>query len=1369
MLLKYNKYLCFVITLFLFLPFIHGQPFSFTLKQISSNEGLPGSTVRCIEEDKNGFIWLGIEAMGACRYDGSNFVFFRSDPNNPKSISNDYVTTIFCDDSNIVWIGTENGLNRYVIEKGGFQRIIHTNNLRLSQDYRINCVSQNKQGQLLIGSNTGMEIYDRETGTLKSVFPFKDSSDFFKHDARVNAILQEGEDTYWLGTKLGLYFIDIKNKTLARYLNNNFTGNVHSDWIHAMCYSSGENSIYIATHSGVYEFDKAGKSFRLVHLGLIDREAITYAGFSNMIEDDGLLWLSSFNNGVVVIHPKKRSENIVEFNQRLNEVIKSKSIRHIQKTNDGNILIGTRFEGLYIYNKKQLTFPHWTKTGSNGLSDNYVISIYEDNNQTIWIGTKSRGLNRFDRKPGTFKNYLFYNESNEFIEAYNRIEVIAQDKSGVMWLGTPTGIVRFNPINGNYKYFEFKPTSYIFEDKDGLLWIGTIAGLYVFDRKTEEFFKPPFNYDVLQNEEYSISQIFEDFSGQLWIGTSENGLYQLNSERTKLKEYKNYIERPWGNGGNSIRDIFQSHDSTLWIATKFDGIHYYKSDNDSFINYTVENGLPSNSVYFMLEDQHGYLWLGTEKGITKFDPQNISFQNYDVSYGLQSNRSELLANARCKNGLLIIGGHNGFNMFDPDKIKPDKHCPNLILLTIRSQDDIIARDIKGETSLDLKYWQNFLSFNFTQIDLINARTSQYGYMLEGIDDQWIKSNNIGYVRYTNLKPGHYIFNVVAKHTSPLCNVHPIKVHIYIHPPPWRTAWAYAFYILFIGFSIWITYRISTMRVRYRRQEELTQMKLSFFTQISHEFRTPITLIISSLHDLFREQVIKPEGMGKMSLLSRNVTRLNKLINQFLDFRAIEHGVRKMEFYKGDIIRFIKEVYLLFDHLSQEKKIQFDFVSERNSYETVFDPDKVEKIISNLLSNAFKFTPAGKTVKIILSFVSLSRVQHLKAAYFKSGKTSSEYIEIKVVDTGIGMSKNQQNNVFEAFHSIKENNPSGTGIGLFYVKRLINLYKGDISLASNPGKGTTFIVHLPLDINCFKEAKVREGELDIIKYFQNLDTSLIPDNERAEEVPDETQGRFIMEDGIVVKDEKPVVLIAEDNDELREYLSGEISKTYRVLKAKDGVEGLMIADKEGPDLVISDIMMPGMDGLTLCENLKSKILTSHIPVILLTAKSALENKMEGYRTGADDYITKPFDTPLLLIRINNLLENRRKIREKFSSKLDFDVKEVSTNDVDKQFLDKLIAFIENNISDKDLTIEVIADGMNMERTTLYKKVKALIGKSPSKLLNEVKIKNAVKLLGSGNYSINQVADMVGFTSPSYFSSTFLKVYGKTPSDFIKNNK
>ncbi|MBN1183103.1 MAG: response regulator [Bacteroidales bacterium] len=1361
-----KKRIILILACFILTSLLRGQPLSFTLKQISTNEGLPGSTVRYIEEDKNGFIWLGIEAMGACRYDGSNFVYFRSDPTSSTSLSSDYVTSIFCTDSNVVWVGTENGLNQYDAANGNFKRYIYKQEDPATKDYKINVILQNKQGQILIGSNKGLEGLNKETDKLQSFFPFPEMIDSSFKDLRVNALLQEDNDVYWLGTRRGLYLIDIKTKTYKRYLNSNTFDNYHSDWIHGMSHSEDGKSIYIATHSGLYEFNKTTKDFTLVHLGLIGREEISFAGFSNIIVDNNLIWLSSFNNGVVVINPKKKDEKLAEFNERINEVIKSKSIRHIFKTSSGKILIATRFEGIYIYDKKQLTFPHWTKTDNNGLSDNYVLSILEDASNTIWVGTKSKGLNRLNEGEGTFKKFYFLNSEGKLIESYNRIEVICQDKKGTMWLGTPAGLVRFNPVNGSYKYYEFKPLSSIFEDSKNIFWIGTISGLYIFDREREKFIKAPFDFDIFKNESYSITQVFEDFSGNIWIGTSENGLYVLNNERTTLDIYKNYIDRPWGNGGNSIRDIFQSKDSTLWIATKFDGIHNFNPTDKSFVHYTVKDGLPSNSIYFILEDQENYLWLGTEKGITKFDTKKIVFQNYDASYGLQSNSFELLANCTCHDGTMVVGGHNGFNHFNPSDIEADTGCPNLILLSIMSQDDVIARDIKGKKSLKLKYWQNFLSFDFTQIDLINARTSEFNYMLEGIDERWIKSGNIGYVSYTNLKPGHYTFKVAANHPSPLCHINPIEVSIYIKPPIWRTGWAYIFYVLLLMFVSWIVYRISTMRARYRRQEEMTQMKLSFFTNISHEFRTPITLIISSLRDIMRDDLFLKEGKQKFDLLSRNVTRLHKLINQFLDFRAIEHGVRKMELFYGDIIAFTREIFQLFSDMSHEKEIQYTFGSEKEFYKTWFDPDKIEKIMINLLSNAFKFTPSGKSVKVSVSFIKMKRLKGINLSQLVPSKHGIEHIEIKVADKGIGMNEDQKRYVFEAFHSEKENNPTGMGIGLFYIKRLIDHYKGQIKYDSTFGEGTIFTVQLPLDKTYFKDVRIHEKELDLVQYFQTIDNTLLYNPGKYTADTSASSGKYSIREGEAVKSEQSLILIVEDDNELREYLAIEMAKNYRILKAKEGVEGLALAVKHNPDLIVSDIMMPGMDGIELCENIKTNIQTSHIPVILLTAKTTLENKIEGYQTGADDYVTKPFDTPLLLVRASNLIENRKKLRNKFSSKLEFDVKDVSNNDIDKQFLDKLISYIENNLPDKDLSIENIAATMNMERTTLYKKVKVLIGKSPSQFINEVKIKNSIKLLRSGNYNISQVADMTGFSTPSYFSLTFQKICGKTPTEFLK---
>ncbi len=977
----------------------------------------------------------------------------------------------------------------------------------------------------------------------------------------------------------------------------------------------------------------------------------------------------------------------------------------------------------------------------------------------LWIGT-SKGWNKFNPKTEQIIPYSF---GKDFL--------VSEEESGDLWIGKASGGIYKRGVNGRITNFYDssgreldKSVNCLCKTPDGNIWIGTVGGgVYKIDPDRNLITK------ILQ----AVNSIFDfclDSSGLLWIGTMEGGLICYDPAKNIV--VKNYIYDP-GNPEtikcNVVLSILEDKTGSLYLGTN-NGLGIYNRSTKKFNFFDERNGLPHNVVWWILNDDRGNYWLSTRKGISKFNTNTKQFQNYDVSYGLPENGFYMNNGCKTENGEMYFGSPGAVFRFHPDSIKNNPFIPPIVITAIRKFDEPVSFG----KEINLSYNENFLSFEFIALSYISPERNQYAHKMEGVDKDWVYSGTRRFASYPNLGPGEYIFRVKGSNNDGVWNEEGTSIAIIISPPFWKTWWAYVLYAGFFIFALYGIRRYEMNRISYKNQvkvdkavliekEETEKIKSRFFANISHEFRTPLTLILGPAEKIISDTSddIKKDA----NIIKRNSRRLLQLINQLLDLSKLESGKLKLEASKGNIVSFVKGVALSFESLAESKDITLKLLPEKDFIELYFDREKMMKILTNLLSNAFKFTPEEEMVT-----VSIKEIKNPN----KAGT-----VEIKIKDTGIGIPQEEIPKLFDRFYQVDSSftkEHEGTGIGLALTKELVELHHGKIDVESkigDPDKAVTglpagqvnwteFMVTLPLGSSHLKDDEIIEKEKTeppILPFEQEVYTSSLSKTA--------TDSIAININDEVIKDqleEKTIILVVEDNYDMREYIKESLGDGYLVEEAVNGEQGVRKAQKIIPDLIISDMMMPKTDGNELVRILKNNEKTSHIPIILLTARSGQENKIEGLETGADDYLTKPFDVRELRARIENLIKIRRKLQAKYS-KLEYVLKPDGKKgtSLDEKFMIKVGEVIEKHISEEEFNMEGFCSEVAMSRTQLHRKLKALTGKSATLYVRTVKLSKAKKMIEEKTGNISEIAYSLGFSSPAYFTRCFKEEFGYPPSD------
>ena len=827
----------------------------------------------------------------------------------------------------------------------------------------------------------------------------------------------------------------------------------------------------------------------------------------------------------------------------------------------------------------------------------------------------------------------------------------------------------------------------------------------------------------------------------------------------------------------------------LWVGTD-NGLNLLDAETGQFTSYFERDGLSNSIIQSILENEEGDIWLSTQQGISCLhfsENQLRSVKNFDAFDGLQDNFFNDDASAKTAAGHLIFGGVNGLSIFNPKEIHTDTIAPKIAITDFRLSNlsvpigemengrIVLSKNISETKRLELTHRDNVVSFEFTGLHFGEPKKLRYAFQLEGFDPDWVYADASQRIaHYTNLPHEEFTFKVKAANGDGVwCE--PVELHLTVNPPFWLTGWAYALYTLAAAGLFYLVWRITRLRAEFRHSlelehlergklEEVNRLKFQFFTNISHELRTPLTLIISPLEQLLQN----PKNRKTHQLFTRmhhNANRLLTMINQLLDIRKSEAGLMNLHAAEGDLVEFCKEITVSFKNLATQRNIQLNFSAQPEEIAAWFDHDQLEKVLFNLLSNAFKFTNDGGRVEVEIKKLEIGKLSPISNFQFL----------ISVKDTGLGIPKGQLENIFDRFYQVEKTQEwarkSGTGIGLSLAKMIVEKHHGEIKVESEEGKGTTFHIHLQSGKAHFSEAELLPAEESIIT--DGLPSFALPDSPEAlsgaSEVGDERENAILAETNVIDKNGgkgKPLILLVEDNHDIRDYLRENLSANYLISEASDGQEGLEKALADPPDLILADIAMPRMDGIEMCGKIKSNIETSHVPIILLTARTSLVFKVDGLETGADDYVTKPFHMRLLAARIKNLIDNRASLRKQFAKTFDLSPSGLVLNSLDEQLLSQIKLIVENHIDDSSFSVDQLARAVNMSRTKMYRKIKGLTGKSPNQIIRGFRLKRAAQLFGTGQYNVSDVSYMVGYNDVKSFREQFKKEFGVNPSAYVK---
>ena len=1133
----------------------------------------------------------------------------------------------------------------------------------------------------------------------------------------------------------------------------------------------------------------------------------------SLFEDSNhTLWAGMWSKSLKRFNPATKIFEQVPLKMQNGESFDHEQIGYMVENKPGSLMLATR-RGLLIFDTKRNELSKQLTNNNSNINDEKIIALYKDKTANIWIGSWNGGVDFYSPYSNYFNISTPIIAGKELVGCINTITEI----NGQIWLATDKGLVVYNRKNNSFRQLPlnipggYNEVKFIYRDNDklwvslytgglhvmnlnsnriektisgftyghvrtmtkdeaGNYWIasGTNDPFLMLDMKTEKLQK---RFEIKNSKQYfapmNVQDVMVENGQTVWIGTRADGLYRYDYINKELKHFTaSQDENALSN--NNVSVIFRDSRKQLWFGTYGGGICLFDSRSNTFKTYDHRNGLQNDAVCGVLEDKEGTLWISTLEGISRFNLKNGTFDNYNNTNGYPIQETVLHSSALLSDNSIIVGGVNNFTTFNPNRITKNPLKPNVVISKFKvwtdnvSEVESTSESVYPDKIVKLKYYQAAFSIYFAALNYVYPSKNQYAYMLEGFDKNWNSVSNQRSATYTNIPPGHYTFKVKACNNDGVWNNAGTSFEINIMPPPWKTWWAYLFYFLLTlsilgGFIYYILNKqqletdITIKQIEQRNLEENHQLRVRLFTNFSHELRTPLTLIIGPLNEILSNNNLPDWLRPKLEMLFKNAQRLLWLVNQLMDFRKLESGFMKLNISQVDFNLFIEDISLTFRELASTKEIKLELNNNNKNIDTWFDPILLEKVFFNLLSNAFKHTVNNGKVLISVRELKPEETKQFTNAIFPLKGA----LLIDVSDNGNGIEHHEIEKIFEPFyqaHNHEGANIYGTGIGLNLCKGIVELHSGIIWAESETGKGSTFRILLPLGNEHFSTTEL--SDLKTVEHDRSVIVDL-PDNP-APIVYESTENRL-------KKRENFSVLVVEDNEDVRGYVKSLLIDDYRIIEAEDCLIGCKLAIEFVPDLIISDIMTPNMSGIELCNELKNNGVTDHIPIILLTALSGLEQVKEGFESLADDYIVKPFNPELLKLRVDNLISIRRRIRESFDKNNLYGKITPSLPNAEDKFISKVFDYIKENINNPELRIDSFSKDVGMSRVQFYRKIKSITGKTPSMLILEIRMNAASDLIKKSDLNINEVAYQVGFNDSSYFGKCFKAYFGVTPGE------
>jgi signal transduction histidine kinase/ligand-binding sensor domain-containing protein/DNA-binding response OmpR family regulator len=1337
------------------------EAINYRFGKIDTNDGLSDNQINCITKDSEGFIWFG-NMNGLNRYDGYKVKVYQYIKSDTCSINNNFVISIQEAYDHKLWIHTFSGLVIYNPNTDKFIRNVYN--------------EVKKWGM-------NEEVVTHYIDSRKNVWLANDYH-FYKYDTHAKKLFQ----------------YSINPKKIAKY------GSINS------VIDKGDKFWFVYYNGLIEERDyqttKLLKSYNELALQNAYNQMIINRLF---VDNSGDLWVYSLGRGV--LHYERKTNKWESYNKtELVNRLTSDNVNQIAQDKEGLIWVGTDQGGINIIDKtnKQIKYISSNPETKNGLSFNSVQSLYCDECGIMWVGTYKQGVNYYH--PNIYKfEWEKANPKNPYALPFNDVNAFLEDKMGNLWFGSNgSGLAMKDKNTGKYTLYVHNPrnknslpSNVIVSlkcDSRGRIWIGTyMGGLSCFDGRTfVNYSRNPKDKNSISNN--SIWDIVFEPNGNLWIGTLGGGVEGFDNNMNKIAhlypadnglksqfilsltmDYPNLIIGTAG-GMNTynlqkkqfvelfdiqkgekelvtahINLVFKDSRGLYWIGT-LEGLNCYDPKNKELLHFTNKDGLSDNVIQSIVEDENSDMWISTVKGICRLKLHNINnvykpeIVTYNYKDGLQNSTLNFKAALRTSKNKIYFGGTEGVNYFELKNLKNKINEGNIVFTnfqiynhSIQSGTEyngrvILPNSISKTNKITLLHKENFFSIEFAALNYFMPQVTHYLYKLDGFNSQWIKTNeNTQLATFTNLSPGKYTLLVKAVYKGGQMSTKTGQIIIEVLPPWWLSSGAISIYVLIFFALAYYTYRIIIVRLERNHQQmeaekehKLDEMKLQFFTNISHEFRTPLTLILTPLEKII-SQTADSQVKSQLEMMRRNAKQLLTLVNQVLDFRKLEITGQEIVYSKGDIIEYVKSLFLAFSDAFERKQISASFSSPVASLWVNFDSDKIQKVITNLLSNALKFTNEKGEIKLAIW---LDIQKESKKAIFR----------LDVIDSGIGISEVHIEKVFDTFYQVSQSTQSlqGSGIGLHLVKKYVELMGGTIQLVSELGVGSTFSIIIPLEL------------------IESLHITTEPKTKFITQKADEVKLPK-------VSSSLSTLLIVEDNDDLRTILNDSLSELYQVIEAPNGKIGLEMALANVPDLIITDLMMPLMDGLEMSKTLREDLRTSHIPILLLTAKVSDEVKMSSLKIGIEDYITKPFNMDSLMLKVRNIRARQKSSQKKISVKMEIDTKEIHITSMDEKLINKAVQIVEENMSNADLSVEEMSKILGMSRVNMYKKMLAITGKSPIEFIRIVRLKRAAQLLEKSQLSIAEIAYEVGFNTPRYFSKYFKEEYGMNPTVYVEKLK
>lgn len=1374
--------LLLIIFLLIFCTTTYSQDIIKEYNFVSIKEGISKVGVSTIIQDHKGYVWMGTNGVGLYRYDGIDYTYYKHILNDATSISSSLVYCSYLDKTNRLWFGTEEGLNVYDRDNDQFKKIhLTTDEKENSINISIRSLEGDNNGNLFIGTydlglfklnlktlkaekienqykylpisiyalkldhnnkiyagtNVGLQEYDTNTNKLKqSLLNTDDNSSAIKEG--IQSLLVDKKNNIWVGTiNNGLYKIDD--------LLNTRNYPIADTKIFSMIQLPDNTIMLGSENNGLFHINTNGNIIKNYLSSKTDKKSILYNSiWSLFLDKNERIWMGYYNSGVAVYDKLYDKFNNIESLNNTPNSLQIGSVTGIAQDKNGKLWISMDGGGIDVLNPKTNKFTHINikdKNTYSGLTSDYIEAIFIDSKENIWATSWDNGI------------YMLKKGSNKFIN--------------------------FNIENTGGKLSSNTILS-IDEDSEGTIWIGSFyRGLHSYNPKTQKI--THHNTEIFVKNDITVSDIWKvliDKEDNIWLGTTvglfrvkkmTNGNFIVTPMSARMsKEYKNQA---------SASHILTLHEDTygnIWVGTKGAGLSKYNPELDTFKWYNKFNGLTEENVCGIIECKEGNIWVTGNSGISKINVTDNNITNYTSNDGLLSNDFNINATFKDSKGQLYFGNYKGVDYFDPKKIQTNKNLTSIYLTDFKlfnkkvtpTQVKSPLKKVISETdSISLTNKQSVFTIEYSGINYTRPEKNEYAYYLEGYEKSW---NYVGAVRnatYTNLDPGNYIFKLKASNNDGVWNEDHLELKITILPPWWKSVWAVLAYVLLFLLGIYMLNKMTQSRIKEKQiinnerdkrlqEKDLDEKKFQFFTNISHEFRTPLTLILNPLKDILNDTSLNlpTRTKEKLHIIHKNTDRLYRLINELLDFRKLELNKVNIKVRELNLVAFTKEIASHFTEEANSKNINLWVSCTLEDIPIWADENKLEKIIFNILSNAMKVTPNGGTIKI-----KLEPKNKLAILPLVNPITPIKAIKITVSDTGPGLKKEQVKRIFERFYQVDNLNKTyydGTGIGLEVVKSFVQLHKGKVEVNSTVGKGTKFKIILPAGKSHFTSD-------EIVTDIAN--TTINKNNQIKKEVAQDSS-----ENDPDTSSNLHTLLIVEDNTELRNYIKNEFKHLYKVLTAVNGSDGLKIAKESLPDVIITDVIMPEMNGYKFCKSIKNDLRTSHIPLLMLTAKARIDDRIEGIETGADAYMVKPFDMRLLKLRVSQLITSRQLIFNKYFSLINDVPKNINTTSLDKEFIQKVLVYINKNIDDPELNVESLASELNLSRSQFYRKIKALTNQTASEFLRNIRLQKARQIIEMGNSNISEVSYKVGFSSPSYFTKCFKNYFDLLPTDIKPTN-